>query len=354
MPLVFPPAPTTFFNRIREPHFVQQEDSCDDDLYLRHYRLERADNKKGRGVVSVEPMTTYSPMQSASPMIPPIVPPPMNSAMIPQMPPPNRVPPHRMPPMQMQPSPPSQSMQPSPENAAEQFRRVNKTLPDGVRYEPLDDETMRILQQKNPNFAEKMQQQQSQPPPHPPSSHQPQTSQQPFGESTPMIPSMPAPPAKSPMIPTPQVVSAAPVVSDDVLSKDAAEILQELAQGECNACAFYSHFAKKEESFHMLAKDSKARLEQYVALLKQHFGKVFACEEAADIKTDMEISEAVALAISEENKGLIALGNFLELAADSSAEKIAARIINKKIIGHQLLLAAQTMRKNEFTQLLLS
>ena len=33
----------------------------------------------------------------------------------------------------------------SPEKAAEFFRRRNQTLPDGVRYEPLDDETMRLL-----------------------------------------------------------------------------------------------------------------------------------------------------------------------------------------------------------------
>jgi hypothetical protein len=33
----------------------------------------------------------------------------------------------------------------SPENAAEKFRDFNKSLPDGVRYEPLDEETMRIL-----------------------------------------------------------------------------------------------------------------------------------------------------------------------------------------------------------------
>ena len=35
----------------------------------------------------------------------------------------------------------------SPENAAAQFRQINKNLPDGVHYEPLDEETLRLLRE---------------------------------------------------------------------------------------------------------------------------------------------------------------------------------------------------------------
>ncbi|MCL2187987.1 MAG: hypothetical protein FWB87_04405 [Defluviitaleaceae bacterium] len=35
----------------------------------------------------------------------------------------------------------------APETAVAQFQRVNKSLPDGVRYEPLDEETLRLLRE---------------------------------------------------------------------------------------------------------------------------------------------------------------------------------------------------------------
>jgi hypothetical protein len=265
---------------------------------LRHYPLYP-------GAVPVEPLTAQNSRQihMRMPPIPPAVPI-------------QNVPPHKIPPMQnllntaqkmpQNPGFPAPMNPAPPEKAAEQFHNMNKNLPDGVRYEPLDEDTMRILRQKigktqNPPQAR------NEPP-------------------SPAPPAMPAPPVHTPMIPPPQIFPA-----------EAAEILKKLAQDERNANIFYSRFAKKE-SFAVLAKDSKARYEQITALLMQHFEIYFTPLET-EINTEMKLSEAVALAISEENKGLLVLGNLLELLADTAAEKPLLRILNKKIIGHQLLLS---------------
>jgi hypothetical protein len=81
-------------------------------------------------------------------------------------------------------------------------------------------------------------------------------------------------------------------------------------------------------------------MEQYSDLISNHFKQKFIPADM-EINTNIEISEAVALAVTQENKGLIALGSLLELTADTPAEKIINRIICKKIIGHQLLQSGQ-------------
>ena len=59
-----------------------------------------------------------------------------------------------------------------PETAADQFRKINQGLPDGVRYEPLDEETMRLLKEHKhiPDIPEPEQtlEQPPTPPPTPP------------------------------------------------------------------------------------------------------------------------------------------------------------------------------------------
>jgi hypothetical protein len=132
MPFNFPPAPTAYFSRMKE---------------------SQSEPKK-RGAVPVEPLTLgYNPTRT-QPMIPQKPPhrqPPM-AHMLQQMniPMPPIIPPQKIPqtpPMIPQP----QASEQNPASAAEQFQRVNKNLPDGVRYEPLDDETLKILREKKPS-----------------------------------------------------------------------------------------------------------------------------------------------------------------------------------------------------------
>ena len=243
-----------------------------------------------------------------------------------------------------------------PQNAAEKFQQVNKNLPDGVRYEPLDEETMKILRQKNSSQAQNISPQNIPAQVQNISSQnipaqaqnissqnilaQTQNSQAKFFDSPPMIPSqaqnIPAQPQNfSPMIPS-QSFEQSPQKKS--LPAEAELILEGLAQNERNAFVFYTHFAAQKESFAILAKDSKNRLEQYSALLSECFEKKFAPQETT-INTELNLHDAISLAIFEESKGLVTLGNLSELATDADVEKIILRVINKKIIGQQILLS---------------
>ncbi|MCL2576801.1 MAG: ferritin-like domain-containing protein [Defluviitaleaceae bacterium] len=341
MPLVFPPAPTAYFKRTNEVQNESQKAEHRNDCGLRLYPLNPERSQKNRRTMPVEPLTRtkmphmmpphkVAPLQhllkqpqSRPPMVPPQFNPPRQ---MPQFTPPPMVP--QMPQFTKPPMIP----QTPPEKAAEQFRRMNRTLPDGVRYEPLDDEIMQILRQNNivKNLQPAAQMPETPPtPPAPPTSPTPPapSTSQPFSARTPMIPFQPPAPAPSQTLPP-----------------ETAETLKRLAQDERNAFILYTHFAENEqeekikEPFAILAKDSKSRLELYTTLLEQDFKENFIPQEA-EINTEIEISDAITLALSAENKGLIALGNLLDLTADTSAEKSLGRVLNRKIIGHQLLLS---------------
>lgn len=132
MPLNIPPPPTAFFNRGRGAHEGREnkKNVGEGDFGLRYYPLGIGQGQ--RGVVPVEPLTAGRGQRP--PMIPPspsVQKPPMIPVQKPPMIPPQ--------------NPAQQTQAASPAAAAEQFTRVNSNLPDGVRYEPLDEETMKIL-----------------------------------------------------------------------------------------------------------------------------------------------------------------------------------------------------------------
>ena len=204
----------------------------------------------------------------------------------------------------------------SPEMAAEQFRRINKSLPDGVMYEPLDEETMRLLK-NNANIPKPAPVQQSpssniphSPPPHP-------------------LPKGGSAPSPAPATVEPEKISG---------------ILQSLAQDEYNAKIFYSGVSTSAPSEEIkkalanLAKDCETRLQQYIHMLGSHFKHNFTPQEK-EINTNLPFRSAMSLAVSEENKALATLGNLLDQVEETSLERQVQRIISKKILGHQLLLS---------------
>lgn len=212
---------------------------------------------------------------------------------------------------QHNPQPQHPSAQVPPEKAAAEFRRVNKNLPDGVRYEPLDDETMRLLRDNG---------------------HIPKTPALPSPPSPQLPPVQPEPPKNQ----TPEKIPA-----------NIRETLENLSQDERNAHIFYSHFAEIAEAeptkkaLANLAKDSEVRQNQYQSLIETHFNNTYTPKETK-INTSIPIHDAIALALIEENKSLTTLGNILDQATFADFEKIIQRIINKKIISHQILMTIQT------------
>jgi len=211
-----------------------------------------------------------------------------------------------------------QTTPPTPENAAEQFRRINKNLPDGVMFEPLDEDIMRLL--KENGHLEKKQSAPQNAAPQPPR----QTTQQ---------PAMPMPPSPA-TTPPPTNIEFEKITTT----------LQKLAQNEQNAHIFYSGIAKNapadetKKSLTDMAGDCNARLTQYIQILQTHFNLTFV-PAVKDINTAMPFEQAISLAILEENKALTTLGELLDHAEETSLERQIQRILSKKIVAHQLLLS---------------
>jgi len=225
---------------------------------------------------------------------------------------------------------PHTQQQATPERAAEQFRRVNKSLPDGVRYEPLDEETVRLLRD-NGHLSE---QPQSQPMQQMTAPQQVQITD----TRTPMIPQpqIPSFVTEAPPVPPPPSISP--------LSPEIAGIFELLAQDERNAQVFYGHFSRNapnpevKEALAGISKECGIRLRQYAGLLVQHFNRQFFPEET-EINIGIKFADAISLALLEENKSLIILAELLDKVGGTNAEKEVQRILSKKIINNQLLLA---------------
>jgi len=208
---------------------------------------------------------------------------------------------------------PANQQQSSPEQAAQQFRRVNQTLPDGVRYEPLDDDTMRLLRDNG----------------HLPAEPKPAAATAPTA-----IPQSPPP---HPIAEPPQIHT-----KDDNIVK----IIEGLIQDERNAHVFYSSLAMSvtigsiSSALTDIAKDCQHHTQQLTQLLANHYGGSFTPEEAA-INTGMELQSALALALVEENKSLRVLAELS--VSNTESEKVIQRIINKKIVNYNQLIRLTTI-----------
>jgi len=234
----------------------------------------------------------------------------------------------------------------SPEQAAQQFRRMNKSLPDGVRYEPLDEATMRLLRENGhlPPVAE--------PPATAPQVQQSMTQPPPMAQQTPMIQpqtpvAMPAPAQQmqQPMIPQ-TMMQQPPIAMQPTTSPETGFIsktIEGLIQDERNAQVFYSHLAKTMTGSQIaaatladIADDNIKHTQKFSQILTSHFGGNFTPAEA-EINTKLEFKDALALALEEENNTLRTLIELSEGVANTEPEKIIQRIINKKIANYNRL-----------------
>jgi len=204
---------------------------------------------------------------------------------------------------------------PTPENAAEHFRRVNKSLPDGVMYEPLDEETMQILRSAKTGAQ--------------------------------AATTTPATPAQSSQIPqaTPPNQNAPHILPPPITISfsEIAKTIQQLAQNERNAKIFYSGISKNaptetiKKSLTKLAEDCEVRLQKHTQILKSDFDVNFTAEETV-INTTLQFADAISLAITEENKSLTMLSSLLDKVEGTPLERQLERIISRKVVTHQMLL----------------
>ena len=349
MPLTFQRPPQSMFHAQRMTKTISQNipeeqpaptpEPAELHDFFRFYPLapeaERA--TKQHGATPVNPLPTPKPREttrtmpqqrgnfSHQPQRPQQLPPlqMMPPQQPPQLPPMQMIPPQhtqrpQMAPMQpqQQPSQPQITISPqppSPEKAAQHFRSINKSLPDGVMYEPIDDDIVRLL--KDNGHLPK-----SQPQSAPVSQHAQQTLQSP----------------PQPIPPPPQITSP-----------EIAKTIENLAQNERNAQIFYSSISsgissdETKKSLSLLAEGCKARTSQYIQILQVHFNSQFTPQEK-ELNTNLPFNDAISLAISEENKALSTLSNLLDRAEGTPFERQLERIISKKVVSHQILLSVHT------------
>jgi len=223
--------------------------------------------------------------------------------------------PHSMRPGHMLPSP-GGNAQPPAELAVNQFKRANQGLPDGVRYEPLDEITMKLLRDNGHLPAE-------------PSPAAP-------------APTVAAPQMTPPLsLPAPMPVAPRlePVSSD---KEKIIKLLEGIIQDERNANVFYSHFAEIAKSEQHgpaladIAKDCMHNTAQLTAVLSKNFGGSFTPLDT-EINTALELQSAIDLALVEENKSLRILSDLQEIINHADAERIIQRIVNKKMVNLNFL-----------------
>ncbi|MCL1787789.1 MAG: hypothetical protein FWG38_07355 [Defluviitaleaceae bacterium] len=257
------------------------------------------------------PMTAPQNAQGAQAGLPAAAKPPM-------VPLTNHTQPSQMQPPAMSgtPAPAGPPMPPTPYNAAAQFRRVNQGLPDGVMYEPLDDETMRILKAMQPTIKP------------PAQASIPET----------MPETMPETPQENTHEKTPTQTTSQPARPEAM-----ASAIKSLAQDEHNAHIFYNRIAENakndtiKNSLAQLAGECEARRKNYTHMLTKHFDTDFA-PQAKEINTELPFADAILLAIYEENKALWTLYDLLEQAQDTAMAKLIERIIGKKMAAAQTLI----------------
>jgi hypothetical protein len=177
---------------------------------------------------------------------------------------------------------------------AERIKELNRNLPDGVHYEPLDADALRRLQ---------------------------------GGAATPM-----PPPPELPFTPVPPTP----------FSEKTNALLERLIQDERNSVVFYTYLAEAApfddaaESLKSIAEGCGQRQKIYGGMYQKLTGKEFTPKESK-INTGIPFREGVALALSEENKSVRALTDWLDSGPDNATASTVQNIINKKIVNANLL-----------------
>lgn len=311
-------APNPFSTRQRKsvlPNIIKQDTPIRNDDLIRFYPLDSASNKTvhtNSRAMPVNPLQ-HSTRQATNPRQLAPTPTQQGFKVQPPMIPTQHKPTPATPPLAEQP--------PSPEMAAQKFRQANRGLPDGVCYEPLDENTMRLLRENGHLPEEASTKQQD------------------------IMPIVPSPPMASLQTNANAAKPQLPTVSQT--QHKSIEIIKNLIQDERNAHIFYNHMAlesKNQEMSSMLsliANDCKHHTQIMGELLTVHFITSFTPQEAA-INTNLELDSALMLALSEENKALRVLAELHETVNNIEAEKIIQRIINKKMLNYnQLILFRQ-------------
>ena len=225
------------------------------------------------------------------------------------------------PPNRAQPGPQTdKAPQLSPQTAAERFQQVNRGLPDGVVFEPLDNETRAVLQsigitgQAKPNI--------------PPSVAKP--------NPAPVATVVSSPAAANTTVPVPGHKDEKPD-GNNTASPESANMLEGLIQDEYNAAVYYKYlsgaapsgdFQKKLQG---IANDCEKRRGLYQSILKNLHGRGFEPKNNP-VNTTVGFAQGMEMAVMEENKMLDAMTELMEHLTDRASIYTMQSLLNKRMI----------------------
>lgn len=227
----------------------------------------------------------------------------------------NHMPPH--------PEPAQHASQHAVANPTEQLRKVNKGLPDGIRYEPYekyDEETKAALQALNNGTLGKPHTTNHTPPEPPPVNHAlPNSKNSTKNPSTDHTHT----PSKSSSIP--------------IASPETEKLLERLIQDERNASVYYQYLAEIapkgvfQTTLVEFIEDCGTRLSQYQNILQNLHGRTWEPKNPP-INTNVGFDRGVEIAVIEENKILRAMAELLERIEDDPSTRSMQKLLNKRII----------------------
>ena len=240
---------------------------------------------------------------------------------------------------------------PSPSTAAERFQQMNRSLPDGVRFEPLDEETKAALQ--------KLRRAAPAPSPTPSSTSQtpiapaatPASSavQMPMPSSIPAPPQMPAETVHQ-NISAPKPIAGASHAENQMPSPESAALLEKLIQDERNAMLFYQYLsgisptADFRDNLHGIARDCEVRHSHYQQILQNIHGRAFEAKNTP-INTLVDFDKGVEVAILEERRILETMAELIDQLGHKSGS--LQNMVNRRMIRLNWLQWALFHQKRE-------
>lgn len=241
----------------------------------------------------------------------------------------------------------------APQVAAQRFQQVNKGLPDGVKFEPMDEETKTALKMLGMTPSQPATATPEAPAPATPAPAEPvqttgpqqmqQVQQTQQMQQTQQL-------QQPHQLQQAQQVQASPTPQ---ASSQSVTLLEKLIQDERNASIYYQHLSTiaptdtAKTALQDIVKECEGRLSSFHGILKDSYNREFEPKNTA-INTSTGFSQGVGVAVSEERKILEAMADLIgqlnvpgasqvsQVSQVSQANQIQ-NMLNKRMIRHNWL-----------------
>lgn len=206
--------------------------------------------------------------------------------------------------------------------------QMPQSLPDGVKYEPLDANTMNLIKDLNISPEEQ-------------------------GNTSPPNPTQPLPNQSQPLLQQPRPSLQQPPVQEQELHESMLQKMERFIQNERNASIFYQHLANSapredySRALDDIRRESFNHSRAYNDLYQKYKGEAFLPEEK-EIDTRVNFQDGVGWAIAEECKAIRELSGIYEQQEDEKDFRSISSVIYKKISDLGMLQLINTNRRIHF------